>query len=137
MSVSELRARPIVDPNVDHDGRRDDDLLTTGDRLSLLRFMLLMRRSEERALNLYKQGKIPGSFYDGCGQEAIGVGAAFALAPEDRVCILHRDLGAHFVRGLTPDRYLANYMGRSGGPTGGKDGNLHFGARELGCVGMV
>ncbi len=43
------------------------------------------------------------------------------------MCILHRDLGAHFVRGLTPDRYLANYMGRSGGVTGGKDGNMHFG----------
>ena len=53
------------------------------------------------------------------------------------MCILHRDLGAHFVRGVTPDRYLANYMGRSGGVTGGKDGNMHFGDRELGCVGMV
>ena len=80
---------------------------------------------------------MPGSFYDGCGQEAIGVGAAFALAPADRACILHRDLGAHFVRGLTPDRYLANYMGRAGGVTGGKDGNMHFGDPQLGCVGMV
>ena len=53
------------------------------------------------------------------------------------MCILHRDLGAHFVRGVTPDRYLANYMGRSGGVTGGKDGNMHFGDPELGCVGMV
>src|SRR5215210_734457 len=53
------------------------------------------------------------------------------------MCILHRDLGAHFVRGVTPDRYLANYMGRAGGVTGGKDGNMHFGDRELGCVGMV
>ncbi len=53
------------------------------------------------------------------------------------MCILHRDLGAHFVRGLTPDRYLANYMGRSGGVTGGKDGNMHFGDPSLGCIGMV
>ena len=80
---------------------------------------------------------MPGSFYDGCGQEAISVGSSFALAPEDRMCILHRDLGAHFVRGLTPDRYLANYMGRSGGVTGGKDGNMHFGDPSLGCIGMV
>ena len=65
------------------------------------------------------------------------VGAAFTLGPRDRMCILHRDLGAHFVRGVTPDRYLANYMGREGGVTGGKDGNMHFGDRELGCVGMV
>jgi pyruvate dehydrogenase E1 component alpha subunit len=38
---------------------------------------------------------------------------------------------------VTPDRYLANYMGRAGGVTGGKDGNMHFGDRRLGCVGMV
>ena len=83
------------------------------------------------------RARSPGSFYDGRGQEAISVGAAWALEPEDRLCILHRDLGAHLVRGVTPDRYLANYMGREGGVTGGKDGNMHFGDRGLGCVGMV
>jgi TPP-dependent pyruvate/acetoin dehydrogenase alpha subunit len=129
MSVSKLRARPVDD--------REQAVLTDRDRLSLLRYMLMMRLAEERALNLYKQGKIPGSFYDGCGQEAVSVGAAFALAPTDRACILHRDLGAHFVRGLTPDRYMANYMGRNDGVTGGKDGNMHFGDPALGCVGMV
>ena len=121
----------------EHEPEAEPDPLNKDDRLALLRFMTLMRLSEERALTLYRQGKIPGSFYDGCGQEAISVGAAFALAPGDRACILHRDLGAHFVRGLTPDRYLANYMGRSGGVTGGRDGNMHFGDRNLGCVGMV
>jgi TPP-dependent pyruvate/acetoin dehydrogenase alpha subunit len=111
--------------------------LTREDRATLYRFMVMMRASEERALTLYKQGKVPGSFYDGRGQEAISVGASFVLKPEDRMCILHRDLGAHFVRGVTPDRYLANYMGRADGVTGGKDGNMHFGDRALGCVGMV
>ncbi len=113
------------------------DALQREDRANLFRYMLMMRVAEERALTLYKQGKVPGSFYDGRGQEAISVGAAYTLAPEDRMCILHRDLGAHFVRGVTPDRYLANYMGRAGGVTGGKDGNMHFGDRRLGCVGMV
>jgi pyruvate dehydrogenase E1 component alpha subunit len=117
--------------------RAGTDALTRDDRSLLLRYMLLMRLSEERGLALYKQGKVPGSFYDGCGQEAVCVGSAFTLAPRDRMCILHRDLGAHFVRGVTPDRYLANYMGREGGVTGGKDGNMHFGDRDLGCVGMV
>ncbi len=111
--------------------------LKRSDRALLLRYMLLMRLSEERGLTLYKQGKVPGSFYDGCGQEAVSVGASFVLGPRDRMCILHRDLGAHFVRGVTPDRYLANYMGRAGGVTGGKDGNMHFGDPTLGCVGMV
>lgn len=132
MSASELRARLGAAPVLP-----DPDLLEPDDRERMFGYMLMMRMAEERALSLYKQGKIPGSFYDGCGQEAIGVGAAYALAPEDRLCILHRDLGAHFVRGVTPERYLANYMGRSGGVTGGRDGNMHFGARELGCVGMV
>ncbi|MDX6581068.1 MAG: hypothetical protein QOI10_252, partial [Solirubrobacterales bacterium] len=111
--------------------------LTREDRANLLRYMAMMRAAEERGITLYRQGKIPGSFYDGCGQEAISVGSSYVLGPRDRMCILHRDLGAHFVRGVTPDRYLANYMGRSGGVTGGKDGNMHFGDRELGCVGMV
>ena len=113
------------------------DHLTRDDRVLLFRYMLLMRLAEERALTLYRQGKVPGSFYDGRGQEAISVGASFVLGPRDRMCILHRDLGAHFVRGVTPDRYLANYMGRADGVTGGKDGNMHFGDRTLGCVGMV
>jgi pyruvate dehydrogenase E1 component alpha subunit len=117
--------------------RDSDGTLTRTDRALLLRYMLMQRLSEERGLTLYKQGKVPGSFYDGCGQEAVCVGAAFALGPRDRMCILHRDLGAHFVRGVTPDRYLANYMGRADGVTGGRDGNMHFGDRQLGCVGMV
>jgi TPP-dependent pyruvate/acetoin dehydrogenase alpha subunit len=115
----------------------DSGLLAREDRARLLRAMAMMRAAEERGLALYRQGKVPGSFYDGCGQEAISVGAAYALGPRDRLCILHRDLGAHFVRGVTPDRYLANYMGRRDGVTAGKDGNMHFGERRLGCVGMV
>jgi pyruvate dehydrogenase E1 component alpha subunit len=107
------------------------------DRAGLLRYMLLMRATEERALTLYRQGKVPGSYYDGRGQEAVSVGSAFALSPRDRACILHRDLGAHLVRGVRPGRVLAQMMGRAGGVTAGRDGNMHFGDRELGCVGMV
>jgi len=111
--------------------------LTPADRTALLKYMLLMRGIEERAMNLYRQGKVPGSFYDGHGQEAVSVGAAFAMSPQDRLCILHRDLGAHIIRGVTPARILAQYMGREGGVTGGRDGNVHFGDHRLGCVGMV
>jgi TPP-dependent pyruvate/acetoin dehydrogenase alpha subunit len=107
------------------------------DRIWLLRAMLLMRGIEERAMSLYRQGKVPGSFYDGFGQEAVSAGAAFAMAPEDRLCILHRDLAAHVIRGVTPSRILSQYMGRAAGVTGGRDGNVHFGDWKLGCVGMV
>jgi TPP-dependent pyruvate/acetoin dehydrogenase alpha subunit len=111
--------------------------LTLEDRIWLLRAMLLMRGIEERAMSLYRQGKVPGSFYDGCGQEAVSAGAAFAMGPADRLCILHRDLAAHLIRGVTPARILAQYMGRETGVTRGREGNVHFGDYRLGCVGMV
>ncbi len=111
--------------------------LQLADRIALHRAMLLMRGIEERAMSLYRQGKVPGSFYDGFGQEAVSAGAAFAMAAEDRLCILHRDLAAHIIRGVPPARIFAQYMGRAAGVTAGRDGNVHFGDRQLGCVGMV
>jgi pyruvate dehydrogenase E1 component alpha subunit len=119
------------------DGPAHPGHLQLEDRIWLLRAMLLMRGIEERAMSLYRQGKVPGSFYDGYGQEAVSAGAAFAMAPEDRLCILHRDLAAHLIRGVTPARILSQYMGRAAGITRGRDGNVHFGDRHLGCVGMV
>ena len=111
--------------------------LTLDDRVALLRYMLLMRGIEERAMNLYRQGKVPGSFYDGFGQEAVSVGSTFAMSAQDRLCILHRDLAAHVIRGVEPARIFSQYMGRAAGITGGRDGNVHFGDRTKGCVGMV
>ncbi|MGI9081674.1 MAG: thiamine pyrophosphate-dependent dehydrogenase E1 component subunit alpha [Thermoleophilaceae bacterium] len=128
-------ARPAQLEPQEHDAAAAE--LTAEDRRELLRYMLLMRATEERALNLYRQGQVPGSYYDGRGQEAVSVGSAFALGPRDRACILHRDLGAHLIRGVTPGRVLAQMMGRVGGVTNGRDGNMHFGDRHLGCVGMV
>ena len=52
------------------------EFLTSDDRAALLRYMLLMRGIEERAMTLYRQGKVPGSFYDGFGQEAVSAGPA-------------------------------------------------------------
>jgi pyruvate dehydrogenase E1 component alpha subunit len=112
--------------------------LTAADRLALLRFMVLMRTVEERGISLYKQGKIPGSFYDGRGQEAVSVGATFALAAADRVCSpLIRDLGAHLVRGTELVEIFRHYMGRQNAFNAGREGNVHFGDRRRGVVGMV
>ena len=111
--------------------------LTTEDRVGLLRAMLMMRGIEQRAMTLYRRGKVPGSFYDGYGQEAVSAGAAWAMGARDRLCILHRDLAAHVIRGVEPARIFAQYMGREGGITRGRDGNVHFGDRTVGCVGMV
>src|SRR5271165_3466488 len=98
-------------------GSAANEHLTLADRTWLLRVMLMMRGLEERAMTLYRQGKVPGSFYDGYGQEAVSAGAAFAMAPEDRLCILHRDLAAHLIRGVTPAVILAQYLGRELGIT--------------------
>jgi pyruvate dehydrogenase E1 component alpha subunit len=113
-------------------------VLSDDDRVSLLRFMMLMRTVEERGLNLYKQGKIPGSFYDGRGQEAISVGATFALAGADPVSSpLIRDLGAHLVKGTDLTEIFRHYMGRANRLSRGREGNVHFGDARRGIVGMV
>jgi len=111
--------------------------LTTEDRVGLLRAMLMMRGVEERAMTLYRQGKVPGSFYDGYGQEAVSAGATWAMHAHDRLCVLHRDLAAHIIRGVPLERIFGQYMGRDNGVTRGRDGNVHFGDRTVGCVGMV
>jgi TPP-dependent pyruvate/acetoin dehydrogenase alpha subunit len=128
---------PVAKGNRPTEGADETAHLTRDDRIALLRAMLQMRGIEERAMSLYRQGKVPGSFYDGYGQEAVSAGAAFAMAAEDRLCILHRDLAAHLIRGVPPTRIFSQYMGRAAGVTAGRDGNVHFGDKDLGCVGMV
>jgi TPP-dependent pyruvate/acetoin dehydrogenase alpha subunit len=107
------------------------------DLFGMYRNMLTARGIEERGHTLYKQGKIPGSFYTGRGNEAAAVGVATALGPEDVGTPLHRDMGVHVTRGVEPWRIFAQYMGRSGGPTGGKDGNVHMADANLGLIAMV
>ncbi len=112
--------------------------LTADDRVGLLRAMLLMRAVEARAMNLYRQGKVPGSFYDGFGQEAVSVGAAWAMAV-DRPPLrpASRPRRAPRPRRRARRRILSQYMGRAAGITRGRDGNVHFGDHRMGCVGMV
>ena len=111
--------------------------LDQSDRVAMLRFMLLHRAIEDRGASLYKQGKVPGSFYDGRGQEATCVGATFALGAGDPVCPLIRDLGAHLVKGTSPRDVLAHYLGRADGVSRGREGNVHFGEAARGVLGMV
>ena len=94
------------------------------DLLDMYRNMLITRGIEERGHILYRQGKIPGSFYTGRGNEGAAVGIATAMGPEDVGTPLHRDMGVHITRGVEPWRIFAQYMGRADGPTQGKDGNV-------------
>ena len=107
------------------------------DLLDIYRNMLTTRAIEERGHILYRQGKIPGSFYTGRGNEASSVGVATAMGPDDWGTPLHRDMGVHVTRGVEPWRIFAQYMGRADGPTRGKDGNVHMADANLGLIAMV
>src|SRR5437870_4359174 len=107
------------------------------DLLAVYRTMLVTRGIEERGHILYKQGKIPGSFYTGRGNEAAAVGVATAMDDVDVGTPLHRDMGVHVTRGVEPWRIFAQYMGRADGPTKGKDGNVHMADSRLGLLAMV
>src|ERR687886_281181 len=107
------------------------------DLLQVYRTMLLTRGIEERGHILYRQGKIPGSFYTGRGNEASSVGIATAMGSEDVGTPLHRDMGVHITRGVEPWRIFAQYMGRADGPTHGRDGNVHMADQRLGLIAMV
>ena len=103
-----------------------------------LYYMFLMREVEDRIYyKLHRQGKIVGGVYVGRGQEAICVGAGLTAEPEDVLFPSHRDMGLFFIRGITPREVLAQYMGRVGGVTHGKDGNMHMGDMRRRIVAII
>jgi TPP-dependent pyruvate/acetoin dehydrogenase alpha subunit len=89
--------------------------------------MVLARAVDDRLHLLYRKGQLRGRLLSGLGQEAIPVGVALATRATDPICPLHRDLGAHLVRGTTVETVLLHYLGRATGPSGGRDGDLHMG----------
>jgi TPP-dependent pyruvate/acetoin dehydrogenase alpha subunit len=107
------------------------------DLLRIYRNMLTTRGVEERGHILYRQGKIPGSFYTGRGNEAASCGVASAMGPDDVGTPLHRNMGVHITRGVEPWRIFANYMARVDGLTHGRDGNVHMADDRLGLIAMV
>jgi len=115
----------------------DVDSVDGPTRTSLFRLVLAQRLFEERALTLYRQGRIAGSFYDGCGQEAVAAAAGLALGADDVICPLNRELAAHFARGVTPADAFRNFLGRADSPTRGRDGNMHFGVPSRGVFPLV
>ncbi len=124
-------------PPADSPGTFSDIGLPRPELIDVLRYMLLHRGVEERGLLLYKQGKVPGSFYTGRGNEGAAVGTGLALRPEDVATATQRDMAVHIIRGLEPWRILAQYMGRIDGPARGRDANVHFADPSLGMVAMV
>ncbi|GAC1445347.1 MAG: thiamine pyrophosphate-dependent dehydrogenase E1 component subunit alpha [Chloroflexota bacterium] len=98
--------------------------------VAMYRHMVCTREVDARVRTLYLQGKVTGGVYSQLGHEAISVGTAFALRPTDTIAPMHRDLGAHLVRGMDVGRIIAQIMARAAGYTGGKDNALHIGDSE-------
>ncbi len=100
-------------------------------------YLRLNRRTDEQLVNLYRQGKIVGGVYSSLGQEAISVGTAYALEPQDVISPLIRNVGAMMVRGFRPRDIFLQYMARKDGPTGGRDANTHFGDLARGVLAPI
>jgi TPP-dependent pyruvate/acetoin dehydrogenase alpha subunit len=95
--------------------------------LDLYYYLRLNRSLEELLARLFRQDKIRGGLYGSRGQEAISVGAAYALGPDDWMAPMVRNIGALLVRGFRPRDVLTQHMARITSPTQGKDGTSHFG----------
>lgn len=99
--------------------------------------MRLQRAIEDRGIKLYYQGRIPGAYFTGWGHEAIAAGATGALGPDDLVAPMHRDLAAYLMRGITVGEVFAQFLDREGGPTRGRDGNIHMGDPRRGILPFI
>ncbi len=92
--------------------------------------MLLIRRFEERAAQLYGMGLIAGFCHLYIGQEAVVVGIQSTLKPQDTVITAYRDHGHMLACGMDPKGVMAELTGRSGGYSKGKGGSMHMFSRE-------
>jgi pyruvate dehydrogenase E1 component alpha subunit len=97
--------------------------------------MLLMRRFEERAGQLYIQQKIRGFCHLYIGQEAVAAGSETALKKTDRVITAYRDHAHPIVRGMHPKFVMAELYGKATGCSKGKGGSMHMFSKEFNFFG--
>ena len=94
--------------------------------LAYYREMLLIRRFEEKAGQMYGMGLIGGFCHLYIGQEAVVVGMEHAITPDDPVITSYRDHGHMLARGMDPKGVMAELMGRRDGYSKGKGGSMHM-----------
>lgn len=111
--------------------------MTKDQLLFAYRNMLYAREFDHALINLYRQSRIVGGVYGQIGNEATSVGTAMALGDGDIIFPMHRDNGAHFVRGMTPDEMAINFLFRKGAMTRGTDGTGHYADPARGIFGNV
>jgi len=98
--------------------------------------LLLPRQIEEKMLIYLRQGKI-SKWFSGYGQEAVSVGCALAMDPEEYMMTMHRNLGVFTTRNIPLERLFAQFQGKEEGFTKGRDRSFHFGAKDFNIVGMI
>src|SRR5215471_15544175 len=103
--------------------------------LRVYRDMLMIRRFEEKAGQLYGMGLIGGFCHLYIGQEAVVVGVQLALKPGDQVITGYRDHGHMLACGMDPRGVMAELTGRRGGYSKGKGGSMHMFSSERGFYG--
>jgi pyruvate dehydrogenase E1 component alpha subunit len=94
--------------------------------LELLRQMLLVRRFEEKCVELYSATKIRGFMHLYIGEEAVAVGAMQALEPDDAIVATYREHGHALVRGISPGATMAEMYGKLEGCARGRGGSMHL-----------
>ncbi len=104
--------------------------MTQDELLKYYRDMLLIRRFEERAGQLYGMGLIGGFCHLYIGQEAIAVGVQAIKEPGDQVITGYRDHGHMLACGMDPKEVMAELTGRAGGSSKGKGGSMHMFSTE-------
>ncbi len=108
-------------------GHTHEDLgLEPDTLLAMYRNMLLQRRFEERAAQMYGRQKIAGFLHLYIGQEAVSAGTVWALKPEDPIITAYRDHGLGLARGMSPGACMAELYGKLDGSSRGKGGSMHF-----------
>ena len=94
--------------------------------LDLYHQMVLIRRVEESAAELYQQGKIGGFLHLYIGQEAVSTGLIAARKPQDRVITAYRDHGVAINCGIPARKVVAELLGKATGISKGKGGSMHM-----------
>lgn len=92
--------------------------------------MLLQRRFEEKAGQLYGMQKIRGFCHLYIGQEAVSAGTMSALREDDNVITAYRDHGLALAKGMSAKSCMAELYAKETGCTGGKGGSMHFFSKE-------
>jgi pyruvate dehydrogenase E1 component alpha subunit len=103
--------------------------------LDMFYMMVKIRRVEERLLDVFAQGKIPGFIHVGIGQEAIPVGVCSCLRLDDYISNTHRGHGQALAKGVDLKRFMAEIYGRKDGYCKGKAGSMHIACKEVGIIG--